>query len=50
VKREFVDRNKTFKLAEVERLMSDAIDRVTVEDWQKCVRRAERSQEDDFAK
>jgi transposase len=35
VKREVTDRNKTFKLADIERLMSDAIDRVTVEDWQK---------------
>jgi hypothetical protein len=50
VKREVADRNKTFKLADVERLMSDATDRVTVEDRQKCVRHAERLQEDDFVK
>jgi hypothetical protein len=50
VKREVADRNKTFKLADVERRTSDAIDRVTVEDWQKCVRHAERLQEDDFVK
>jgi transposase len=50
VKREVADRNKTFKLADVERLMSDAIDRVTVEDWQKCVRHAERLQHDYFVK
>jgi hypothetical protein len=51
VKREVVDRNKTFKLADdAERLMSDAIDRVTVEDCQKCVRHAERLQEYDFVK
>jgi hypothetical protein len=30
--------------------MSNAIDRVTVEDWQKCVRHAESLQEDDFVK
>jgi ribosomal protein S9 len=30
--------------------MSNAIDRVAVEDWQKCVRHAERSQEDYFVK
>jgi hypothetical protein len=50
VKREVADRNKTFKLADVEQLMSDVIDSVTVEDWQKCVRHAERLQEDDFVK
>jgi hypothetical protein len=50
VKREVADRNKTFKLADVEGLMSDAIDRVTAEDWQKCVRHAERLQEDDSVK
>jgi hypothetical protein len=50
VKREVSDRNKTFKLADVERLMSDAIDRVTVQDWQKCVRHAERLQDDYFVK
>jgi hypothetical protein len=50
VKREVADRNKTFKLADVERLMSDVIDRVTVEDWKKCVRHAKRLQEDDFVK
>jgi hypothetical protein len=32
VKQEVADRNKTFKLADVERFMSDATDRVTVED------------------
>jgi hypothetical protein len=30
--------------------MSNATDRVTVEDWQKCVRHAERLQDDDFVK
>jgi transposase len=50
MKREVADRNKTFKLADAEQLMSDAIYRVTVEDWQKCVRHAERLQEDDSAK
>jgi transposase len=32
VKREVADRNKTCKLADVERIMSDAVDRITVED------------------
>jgi hypothetical protein len=50
VKREVAKRNKTFKLADAERLMSDATDRVTVEDWQRCVRHAERLQEDDSVK
>jgi hypothetical protein len=30
--------------------MNDMIDRVTVEDWQRCVRHAERLHEDDFVK
>jgi hypothetical protein len=30
--------------------MSDVIDRVTVEVWQKCVTHAERLQDDDFVK
>jgi hypothetical protein len=30
--------------------MSDAIARVTVDDWQKCVRHAERLQDDDSVK
>jgi hypothetical protein len=50
VKREVADRNETFKLADVEWLLSDAIDRVTVEDWQKYVRHAERLQENYFVK
>jgi hypothetical protein len=50
VKNEVADRNKTFKLADVGQLMSDVIDRVTVEDWQECVRHAERLQDDDFVK
>jgi hypothetical protein len=50
VNRKVADRNKTFKLADVERLMSDVTDRVTAEDWQKCVRHAERLQENYFVK
>jgi hypothetical protein len=50
VKTETADRNTTFMLADVEWLMSDTTDRVTVEDWQKHVRHAERLQDDGFVK
>jgi len=48
VKRELSDRNKTFKLADVQQLVSAATDKVTVEDCEKCVRQANRLQEEDF--
>lgn len=50
IKTEVADRNNTFKLADVERLMNDAIDRVTVDDWKNCVKHAERLQDEDFRK
>lgn len=50
VKREVAEKNKTFKLCDVERLTSEAIDNVTSSDWEKCVHHAEKLQEDDWAK
>jgi hypothetical protein len=38
VKRELSDRNKTFKLATVQQLVSDVIDKVAVEDWEDMQR------------
>jgi hypothetical protein len=48
VKRETFNRNKTSKLADVQRLVSEATDKATAEDCEKCVRHANRLQEEDF--
>ena len=50
VKGEVADKNTTFKLADVERLMHDALGNVTPEHWASCVQHAERLQEEDFEK
>lgn len=50
IKGEVSDRNNTFKLADVERLLHAAIDSTTVEQWSNCVRHAEQLQEEDFHK
>ena len=50
VKREIADRNTTFRLAVVEKLMHEAIDNTTQEDWISRVRHAEQLQEDNFHK
>jgi hypothetical protein len=50
VKREVAERNKTFKLSDVEHLTSQAIDNVTKTDWEKCVHHAESLQEEDWGK
>lgn len=50
VKKEVARKNRTFKLEDVERLTSEAIDHVTAEDWEKCVRHAENLQSDDWQK
>jgi hypothetical protein len=48
VKTKTADRNKTFKLVDVQQLVSDATDKVTVEDWERCVRHTDRLQEEDL--
>ena len=50
VKREVAERNNTFRLADVERLMNEALDRVTREDWVSRVARVEKLQDDDYLK
>lgn len=50
IKGEVADRNNSFKLADVEKLIHAAIDNTTVEQWSNCVRHAEQLQEDDFHK
>ncbi|KAG8259787.1 hypothetical protein J6590_004914 [Homalodisca vitripennis] len=42
--------NKTFKITDVEKLVHDALDKVTKEDWQSRVQHAEALQQADFEK
>jgi hypothetical protein len=41
VKTDDADRNKTFKLANVQQIVNEVTDKVTVEDWEKFVRHTE---------
>lgn len=50
VKGEVASRNNTFKIKDVERLLHDAIDNVTVEDWAARVKHAEKLQIEDYEK
>ncbi|PSN39355.1 hypothetical protein C0J52_26687 [Blattella germanica] len=51
IKGEVADRNNSFKLADVEKLLQGKrIDNTTVEQWSNCVRHAEQLQEDVFHK
>jgi hypothetical protein len=48
VKTDDADRNKTLKLANVQKIVNEVTDKVTVEDWEKFVRHTERLHDDDF--
>lgn len=50
VKTEVAEKNKTFKIKDVEKLTHDSIDNVSKEDWISRVNHAERLQEEDFVK
>jgi transposase len=50
VKGEVAARNKTFKIKDVRKLLEEALCRVTVDNWKKCVEHAEKLQEEDFVK
>lgn len=50
VKGEVASKNTTFKIVDVERLMHEAIDAVTPSNWERCVRHAEKLQEEDYEK
>ncbi|KAF0757600.1 Uncharacterized protein FWK35_00007094 [Aphis craccivora] len=50
VKHQVATKNTTFKIADVEKLMHEAIDSVTKEDWINCVRHTEKIQEEDYKK
>ena len=50
VKGEVAAKNKTFHLLDVEHLMHEALDRVTIVDWASHIAHTERLQEDDYHK
>ncbi|KAF0768218.1 Uncharacterized protein FWK35_00014617, partial [Aphis craccivora] len=50
VKSRVAKNNNTFKMVDIERLTHEALDAVTKEDWEKCVRHAEQLQELDNQK
>jgi hypothetical protein len=50
VKSQVAKNNHTFKMVDIERLTHEALDAVTKEDWEKCVRHAEQLQELDNQK
>lgn len=50
IKNEVAAHNKSFKIADVRKLLLEAIAKVTVEDWKKCVKHSETLQEEDFHK
>lgn len=50
VKGEVAEKNNTFKITDVEKLMHDALDRVTKDDWIARVQHAENLQREDFEK
>ncbi|KAL4149730.1 hypothetical protein QTP88_003606 [Uroleucon formosanum] len=50
VKGEVAKKNNTFKMVDIERLIHEALDAVTVDDWKKCVRHAEEIQIEDNKK
>lgn len=43
-------KNNTFKMVDIERLTHEALDTVTKEDWENCVKHAEEIQESDNRK
>lgn len=42
--------NTTFKIADVEKLVNEVVDSVTVDDWKRCVKHCEQLQESDYIK
>lgn len=50
VKGEVAKNNKTFKFDDVEKLLNDALDSVTVDNWKKCTDHCHKLQDDDFIK
>jgi len=50
VKGDVAKKNVSFKIADVEKLVNEALDGVTVDSWKKCVSHCEKLQDEDFIK
>lgn len=50
VKGEIAKNNTTFKFGDVEKLLHNALDSVSVDDWKKCTDQWHKLQDDDFIK
>lgn len=50
VKGKVGERNKSFKLADVQKLLHEELDNITAEDWRKCVKHTENIIKSDFEK
>jgi len=50
VKGEVAQKNTTFKIIDIKKLLEDAVRNVSIDDWKRCVNHAERLQEEDFIK
>jgi len=50
VKGEVATKNSTYKISDVRTLLENAVKNISKEDWEKCVKHAEKLQEDDFVK
>ncbi|GBN61065.1 hypothetical protein AVEN_26428-1 [Araneus ventricosus] len=49
VKGEIAYKDKSFKIKDVRKLLDEALLNVTVDDWKKCIKHADKLQEEDFA-
>ncbi|XP_025200882.1 uncharacterized protein LOC112598574 [Melanaphis sacchari] len=50
VKGKVAEQNTSFKMADVEQLVHNALDSITTDDWRKCVLHCNKLQDDDFIK
>jgi len=50
VKGEVAMKNTTFKIDDVEKLLNEALDNVSVDNWKKCTEHCHKLQDDDFIK
>lgn len=50
VQSEVARKNVSFKISDVEKLVNDALDAVTMDNWKKCVSHCEKLQDQDFIK
>jgi len=50
VKGKVAEQNTSFKMADVEQLVHNALDSITTDDWKRCVLHCNKLQDDDFIK